>query len=82
MPHNLYLHSALVKSREVDRTRKEKVREANFYYFIESAIALLVSLVINIFVVAVFAQGLYGKTNQVSSLAQSYLFDYLFIQHQ
>jgi len=64
MPHNLYLHSALVKSREVDRTRKEKVREANFYYFIESAIALLVSLVINIFVVAVFAQGLYGKTNQ------------------
>ena len=73
MPHNLYLHSALVKSREVDRTRKEKVREANFYYFIESAIALLVSLVINIFVVAVFAQGLYGKTNQVSSLKQSFL---------
>ena len=63
-PHNLYLHSALVKSRDIDRTKKEKVKEANFYYFIESAIALLVSLVINIFVVAVFAQGLYGKTNE------------------
>lgn len=25
MPHNLYLHSALVKSRDVDRTRKAEV---------------------------------------------------------
>ncbi|XP_055946793.1 natural resistance-associated macrophage protein 2-like isoform X2 [Argiope bruennichi] len=63
MPHNLYLHSALVKSREVDRTNKNKVKEANFYFFIESGIALLVSLIINIFVVAVFAKGLFGKTN-------------------
>lgn len=64
MPHNLYLHSALVKSRSIDRTSKEKVKEANKYYFIESAIALFVSLIINIFVVSVFAEGLYGKTNQ------------------
>ncbi|GIX71650.1 protein Malvolio [Caerostris darwini] len=63
MPHNLYLHSALVKSRDVDRTNKNKVKEANMYYFIESGIALFVSLIINIFVVAVFAKGLYGKTN-------------------
>lgn len=63
MPHNLYLHSALVKSRNIDRRDKRGVAEANKYYFIESSIALLVSLVINIFVVAVFAQGLYGKTN-------------------
>ena len=63
MPHNLYLHSALVKSRDVDRTNKRQVKEANLYYFIESAIALFVSLIINIFVVAVFGAGLYGKTN-------------------
>lgn len=63
MPHNLYLHSALVKSREVDRSKKEEISEANRYFFIESAIALFVSLVINIFVVSVFAEGLYGKTN-------------------
>lgn len=63
MPHNLYLHSALVKSREVDRTKKEEVKEANKYFFIESSVALFVSLIINIFVVSVFAQGLYGKTN-------------------
>ena len=63
MPHNLYLHSALVKSRDVDRSKTQCVKEANLYYFIESAIALFVSLIINIFVVAVFAAGLYKKTN-------------------
>ncbi|XP_022248482.1 natural resistance-associated macrophage protein 2-like isoform X1 [Limulus polyphemus] len=63
MPHNLYLHSALVKSREVDRSKRNEIKEANKYFFIESAIALFVSLVINIFVVSVFAEGLYNKTN-------------------
>jgi len=63
MPHNLYLHSALVKSRDVDRSKKKDVREANMYFFIEAGIALFVSFLINVFVVAVFAEGLYGKTN-------------------
>lgn len=63
MPHNLYLHSALVKSRDIDRTKKEQVKEANMYFFVEAAIALLVSFIINVFVVAVFANGLYDKTN-------------------
>jgi len=64
MPHNLYLHSALVKSRDIDRTKKKEVREANFYFFIEAAVALFVSFLINVFVVSVFAKGLYDKTNQ------------------
>lgn len=65
MPHNLFLHSALVKSRNVDRKSKTAVRQANMYFFIESSIALLISFVINIFVVSVFAYGLSGKTNSV-----------------
>ena len=64
MPHNLYLHSALVKSRDIDRTKKKEVREANYYFFIEAAVALFVSFLINVFVVSVFAKGLYNKTNQ------------------
>ena len=40
MPHNLYLHSALVLSREIDFSNKKKVKEANFYYAIEASIAL------------------------------------------
>lgn len=63
MPHNLYLHSALVKSRKIDRTQPTKVKEANYYFFIEASIALLVSFIINVFVVAVFAHGMFGKTN-------------------
>ncbi|XP_033482264.1 natural resistance-associated macrophage protein 2-like isoform X1 [Epinephelus lanceolatus] len=63
MPHNIYLHSALVKSRDIDRKNKKEVREANKYYFIESTIALFVSFLINVFVVAVFAQAFYNKTN-------------------
>ncbi|XP_025830765.1 protein Malvolio isoform X2 [Agrilus planipennis] len=63
MPHNLYLHSALVKSREIDRRKPEKVKEANMYFFVESIIALFVSFIINVFVVAVFAHGLYRTEN-------------------
>ncbi|XP_054092090.1 protein Malvolio isoform X3 [Zeugodacus cucurbitae] len=64
MPHNLYLHSALVKSRDIDRRQPKRVSEANFYFFIEAAVALFVSFIINLFVVAVFAHGMFGKTNQ------------------
>ncbi|XP_017777463.1 PREDICTED: protein Malvolio-like isoform X2 [Nicrophorus vespilloides] len=63
MPHNLYLHSALVKSRDVDRSKPKEVSEANFYYFLEASIALLISFVINVFVVSVFAVGLFNVTN-------------------
>ncbi|KAE9614264.1 putative NRAMP family protein [Lupinus albus] len=60
MPHNVFLHSALVQSRHIDRSKKGRVQEAINYYTIEATIALLVSLVINIFVTTVFANGFYG----------------------
>ncbi|KAM3935206.1 natural resistance-associated macrophage protein 2 isoform 2-T3 [Leptodactylus fuscus] len=63
MPHNMYLHSALVKSRDINRSNKKEIREANKYFFIESTIALFISFLINVFVVAVFAEAFYGKTN-------------------
>ncbi|ROL42458.1 Natural resistance-associated macrophage protein 2 [Anabarilius grahami] len=63
MPHNIYLHSALVKSRDIDRANKREVKEANKYNFIESTIALFISFLINVFVVSVFAEAFYGKTN-------------------
>ncbi|VDM17272.1 unnamed protein product [Hydatigera taeniaeformis] len=61
MPHNFYLHSALVKSRDVNRKSNRSIAIANFYFFIEACVALGVSLVINVFVVAVFSEGFYGK---------------------
>uniref|UniRef100_A0A4W3GPY4 Solute carrier family 11 member 2 n=1 Tax=Callorhinchus milii TaxID=7868 RepID=A0A4W3GPY4_CALMI len=63
MPHNIYLHSALVKSRDVNRANRNAVKEANRYFFIETCIALFISFLINVFVVAVFAEAFYKKTN-------------------
>ncbi|XP_070814940.1 natural resistance-associated macrophage protein 2-like isoform X1 [Chaetodon trifascialis] len=72
MPHNIYLHSALVKSRDVDRRNKKEVKEANKYFFIESTIALFISFLINVFVVAVFAEAFYNKTNmEVNALCNA-----------
>ncbi|KAH0629089.1 hypothetical protein JD844_010907 [Phrynosoma platyrhinos] len=65
MPHNMYLHSALVKSRQVNRANKKEVTEANKYFFIESCIALFVSFLINVFVVSVFAEAFFGKSNDI-----------------
>nr|XP_045367988.1 natural resistance-associated macrophage protein 1 isoform X2 [Camelus bactrianus] len=74
MPHNIYLHSALVKSREVDRTHRADIREANMYFLIEATIALSVSFFINLFVVAVFGQAFYQQTNQAAGVILGCLF--------
>nr|ABR27746.1 metal transporter NRAMP3 [Noccaea caerulescens] len=60
MPHNVFLHSALVQSREVDKRQKYRVQEAINYYTIESTLALFVSFLINLFVTTVFAKGFYN----------------------
>lgn len=61
MPHNVFLHSALVQSREINPKKKGQVQEALNYYTIESSVALLVSFLINLFVTTVFAKGFYGS---------------------
>ncbi|KAI4381233.1 hypothetical protein MLD38_007327 [Melastoma candidum] len=60
MPHNVFLHSALVQSREIDHNQKGRVQEALRYYSIESTAALIISFIINLFVTTVFAKGFYG----------------------
>ncbi|XP_030537997.1 metal transporter Nramp2-like [Rhodamnia argentea] len=60
MPHNVFLHSALVQSRKINPEKKGSVQEAIKYYSIESSAALLVSFMINLFVTTVFAKGFYG----------------------
>ncbi|KAK1366895.1 Metal transporter Nramp2 [Heracleum sosnowskyi] len=67
MPHNVFLHSALVQSRNIDPSKKGRVQEAVNYYTIESSAALFVSFMINLFVTTVFAKGFYG-TKQASSI--------------
>lgn len=60
MPHNLYLHSALVQSRKINPQNSAHVSEANRYFAIESAIALIMSFFINVSVLVVFATAFYA----------------------
>lgn len=67
MPHNVFLHSALVQSRKIDPNKENHVREALNYYSIESTVALIISFTINLFVTTVFAKGFYG-TKEANSI--------------
>eukprot|EP00611_Tribonema_gayanum_P018116 TRINITY_DN31192_c0_g1_i1.p1 TRINITY_DN31192_c0_g1~~TRINITY_DN31192_c0_g1_i1.p1 ORF type:complete len:658 (+),score=140.42 TRINITY_DN31192_c0_g1_i1:114-1976(+) len=60
MPHNLYLHSALVLSRRIGRDNKRKVWEAVKYCTIDSALALGLAFLINLAVVGTFAVQFYS----------------------
>lgn len=68
MPHNIYLHSALVQSRGINPNKRKEVKEGIFYHSLEAAIALGVSFFINLFVVSVFAEGFYGQFDDVSDI--------------
>ncbi|KAH6781822.1 NRAMP metal ion transporter 6 [Perilla frutescens var. hirtella] len=52
MPHNLFLHSALVLSRKIPRS-VSGIKEACRFYMIESGLALLVAFFINVSVISV-----------------------------
>jgi natural resistance-associated macrophage protein len=55
MPHNLYLHSALVLTRKINMKSKDAINEANIYNNIESSISLLISFLVTLAVVSTFA---------------------------
>ena len=64
MPHNLYLHSSLVQSRKITRTKKG-IKQALRYNFIDSAIALNLAFFVNaaILILAAsvfFENGMFG----------------------
>ncbi|KAG5537429.1 hypothetical protein RHGRI_024752 [Rhododendron griersonianum] len=52
MPHNLFLHSALVLSRKVPRS-VNGIKDACRFYLIESSFALMVAFLINLSVISV-----------------------------
>jgi NRAMP (natural resistance-associated macrophage protein)-like metal ion transporter len=62
MPHNLYLHTASVQSRKVRRT-DNVVKQAVWYCSVEPILPILVSFFVNMAVVAIAAESVYGKPN-------------------
>ena len=69
MPHNIYLHSALVTEKGVNKDDKRQVREANYYFALDSAIALSVSFIVNLALLSSFAAGFFSEvcTDHVTS---------------
>jgi NRAMP (natural resistance-associated macrophage protein)-like metal ion transporter len=63
MPHNIYLHSALVTEKNVvDRSNTQSIKEANYFFTLDSAIALTVSFVVNLALLSSFASGFFAPT--------------------
>ncbi len=62
MPHNLYLHSALVQSRKLQRDEKS-VRSAILFNTIDSATALTIAFFVNGAILVLAAGVFYGKTS-------------------
>lgn len=62
MPHNLYLHSALVLSRKFNTNSYRELQDGYYYNAIESALSLGVSFFINVCVISTFAY--YTETSQ------------------
>ncbi|CAO3695290.1 unnamed protein product [Umbelopsis ramanniana] len=76
MPHNMFLHSALVQSRDLGKTPTvRKLKEANFYFAIESGLALLVSFLINLAIVVCFGQVFYDEHAGSDTTALPGLYD-------
>ncbi|KAI5069664.1 hypothetical protein GOP47_0015965 [Adiantum capillus-veneris] len=80
MPHNIFLHSALVQSRAIDITSSSHVKEALRYFSIESAFAIFISFIINVFVVSVFAKAFFG-TDVAESIGLANAGEYLQAQY-
>ncbi|KAH9626844.1 hypothetical protein KSS87_002489 [Heliosperma pusillum] len=61
MPHNLFLHSALVLSRKVPKSVKG-INEACKFFLWESGFALFIALLINIAVISVSGSACYSRS--------------------
>lgn len=62
MPHNLYLHSALVQTRKIQKT-KEGIKQALKWNFIDSSIALNIAFLVNA-AILVLAATVFFKTGR------------------
>jgi manganese transport protein len=72
MPHNLYLHSSLVQTRKIDRS-KSGIKEAIKFNFIDTSIALNMALFVNGAILILAASAFYTTGhNEVSEIQDAH----------
>jgi natural resistance-associated macrophage protein len=70
MPHNLYLHSATIQERKLNRSHPDTVNKCVFYCSWEPAFPILLSFFINMAVVTIAATSIYQQVSpEVESTA-------------
>jgi manganese transport protein len=73
MPHNLYLHSALVQSRRLQRS-EEAIRDAVRYNTIDSVVALTVAFLVNASILVLAAIMFHGRDSVALPGGETVLF--------
>ena len=74
MPHNLYLHSALVQTRKLQRD-EQSIRKAIRFNTLDSAVALTIAFFINAAILVLAALVFYGKSSVVVAGGQEVPFN-------
>jgi manganese transport protein len=74
MPHNLYLHSALVQSRKLQKD-EASIRSAIHFNTIDSTTSLICAFFVNAAILVLAAMVFYGKTSVTAAGGQVYTFD-------
>jgi manganese transport protein len=69
MPHNLYLHSALVQSRKLQKD-EQSIRSAIRFNSIDSVVALTIAFFVNAAILVLAAMVFFGKESVVASGGQ------------
>ena len=72
MPHNLYLHSALVQTRQIGESEESK-RRACKYNLIDSAVALNAALLVNAAILVVSAAVFFKRAIVVTEIQQAHV---------
>jgi manganese transport protein len=71
MPHNLYLHSALVQSRKIDRSPKG-LRQAMKYNLVDSVVALNCAFFVNAAILIVAAATFHSRGQIVTEIEEAH----------
>jgi manganese transport protein len=74
MPHNLYLHSALVQTRKVERD-DHSIRNAIRFNTIDSGVALTIAFFVNAAILVLAAMVFYGKQSVTVAGGQMVMFN-------
>lgn len=71
MPHNLFLHSEVVQSREINKQGKKSIEKALHYEFFDTLFSMIVGWAINSAMILLAATTFYQHGTEVTDLTQA-----------